>query len=133
MIAHCRAGLPNEACGLLAGAGGKVSAVYGLDNALRSPVAYELTPQGYLLAADLDDRGQLLGCFHSHLHGPASPSATDRRQAFWPIVYVIVSLERRQAVVRAFRLTKRDVSDLHELAAVAEEEVEIVDDGTVDP
>jgi proteasome lid subunit RPN8/RPN11 len=132
MIAHCRTGLPNEACGLLAGAGGVVTAVYCLDNALRSPVEYDLTAQGYLLAADLDEQSHLLGCFHSHPRGRAYPSATDRRRAYWPIVYAILSFEQEPPVLRAYRLIKREGGDPTELAAVAEEAVEIITDGAVD-
>ncbi len=126
IISHCRAGLPDEACGVLAGDGDMVSAVYGLENALHSPRAFRLPPDGYLLLAELDEAGQLLGCFHSHPHGVAYPSETDRREAFWPIRYAIVSLAGEQPVLRVFRLSKRDGLSARELASVAEEKVEII-------
>lgn len=104
MIEHARAEAPNEACGLLAGSDGVVRAVHCLANARRSPFAYELTAEGYLLAIDLDEAGQLIGAFHSHPGSQAYPSPADVAQAYWPIVTVIVSLATAQPVVRAFRI-----------------------------
>ncbi len=127
MIQHARAGLPNEACGLLAGTGDTVSAVYCLENADHSPYTYELTAEGYRLLLELDDAGTLLGVFHSHTGSPAYPSPTDRRQAFWPIRYVVISLQDdRRPVVGVYHMTKRDLLDAAELARVTEEELEIV-------
>jgi proteasome lid subunit RPN8/RPN11 len=125
IIGHCRAGLPDEACGIVAGAGDRATAVFCLENARRSPFEYALPAGGYLLVADLDEAGRLLACFHSHPQGAAYPSPTDRRNAFWPIRYIIVSLAGVQPTVRAFRMTKRDAFDPHELAEVSEEKVEI--------
>jgi len=126
MVAHCRAEAPNEACGILAGNGDTVAAVHCLENAKHSPSEYDLTAEGYLLVADLDDAGQLLGCYHSHTHGAAYPSVTDRRLAFWMICYVIVSLAAEQPVLRAFRLSRDASSPADALADVGEEAVEIV-------
>ena len=107
MIRHARAEAPNEACGLLAGADGAVSAVHCLANARRSPAEYELTADGYLLAMDLDEAGRLLGSFHSHPCAAAYPSPSDVRLAYWPILYIIVSLAGEHPVVRAFRIRQR--------------------------
>jgi [CysO sulfur-carrier protein]-S-L-cysteine hydrolase len=127
MIEHARAGLPNEACGLLAGAGDVVGDVYCLENAHRSPSSYELTGAGYLRLVELADSGLLLASFHSHTQSEAYPSATDRRQAYWAIRYVILSLRRRShPVVRVFRITKKDVFDPGDLGEVTEEELEVL-------
>ena len=133
MIRHCRAELPNEACGVLAGAGDTVSAVHCLENARHSTVAYELSAAGYLLVADLDDAGQLLGVFHSHPRGEAYPSPTDRRQAAWDIPYVIISLQdRTDPVMRSFHIAKASPGDMTDLGTITEENLEISDNGTVD-
>jgi proteasome lid subunit RPN8/RPN11 len=125
MIAHAVASLPNEACGLLAGTGDTVTAVHCLENAHHSPVSYELTAQGYLLLVELADSDNLMAAFHSHTHGEAYPSPTDRRQAFWPIRYVLISLHDRQhPEVRVFRIVKHDPSSESELGEVIEEELE---------
>lgn len=123
MVSHARAEAPNEACGLLAGSGGVVQAVHCLANAHSSPVRYELTAEGYLLAVQLDEAERLLGVFHSHPRSDAHPSPSDVRQAYWPIITVIVSLAGVQPVVRAFRIV-RDERD--EGAAVVEDVVEDV-------
>lgn len=127
MIAHCRAGAPAEACGLLDGTDDTVNDVYCLENAHHSPVSYELTAEGYQVLIRLDDEGRLLGAFHSHTHSPAYPSATDRRLAMWPIYYVLISLaDETHPVTRVFRIIKRDALDPQELGLVTEEDMEIV-------
>lgn len=131
MLGHARSGLPNEACGLLEGAGNTVAVVHCLENAHHSPTTYELTSEGLILAGSLDDEDRLLGAFHSHPHGPAYPSMTDRRQAFWPIRYVIISLaDRAQPQVRAFRIIKHNAGADDDLGQVTEEDVVITDGAT---
>lgn len=131
IMQHARAGLPNEACGLLGGAGDLATAVYCLENAHHSPVSYELTEAGYQLLVELDERGELLGVFHSHTEGAPYPSYTDRRQAYWPVYYLIVSMGHVAGpALRCFRLTKSDPLDAQALADVVEENLEIIDGDT---
>ncbi len=95
MLAHVRQWYPLEACGLLAGGGQTVNAVYPIDNILRSPTAYEMEPTQQLNAMlDFEAQGEsLLAIYHSHPQGPASPSETDIEKAYYPeAVYVIISL-----------------------------------------
>ena len=125
MINHARASLPNEACGLLAGTGDAVTDVYCLENARHSPVSYELTGDGYRLVLELEDAGRLLAVFHSHPRSEAYPSPSDRRLAFWPIRYVLISLDdSRQPSVRVFRITKQDRLDPNEMGTVVEDKME---------
>ncbi len=126
MIQHAQAEAPNEACGVLEGVGDTVAAVHCLENADHSPYTYELTPAGYLRLAELDDAERLLAVFHSHLVTAAYPSPTDRSKAFWPVRYVLVSLQDSvHPSVRIFRISKRDPLDLDELGEVVEEQLEI--------
>ncbi|MBT8217613.1 MAG: M67 family metallopeptidase [Acidimicrobiia bacterium] len=107
MLDHCRAGLPNEACGLLAGAGGDIVDVYCIANADPSPATYTIEPEGHFRALmDAEARGlELVGAFHSHVDGPARPSATDIAGAAEPDwVWVVVGPMRQEAEVRAFRI-----------------------------
>ena len=91
MVDWARAGLPDEACGILAGsasldAGGAAVAFHGLTNAAASPYRYLVDPleQLHLLDA-LDEAGQAVwGIFHSHVRSPAVPSPTDVGTAAWP-------------------------------------------------
>jgi proteasome lid subunit RPN8/RPN11 len=108
MIAHCVAGRPNEACGILGVSDGRVVEVFKMTNAAASPVRYSLDPKEQLeVYRTLDYRGWALGgVFHSHTHTDAYPSPTDVRLATEDVPYVIVSLARQPSVVRAFRIRK---------------------------
>jgi proteasome lid subunit RPN8/RPN11 len=110
MIAHARAGLPQEACGLFAGELGEdgartVRAVYCLANTDESSRHFSMAPEEQFRAVK-DMRGKgfvLLGNFHSHPETPARPSGEDIRLAFDPsLSYVIVSLQGDVPVVKSF-------------------------------
>ncbi len=109
MVGHCLAGLPDEACGLLAGhsASGDVQAVYLTANAAASAKLYTVPPKE-LLAADREAEAagiELMGVFHSHTHTDAYPSATDVAQAPDPAWhYVLVSLRDTHPVMRSYRI-----------------------------
>ncbi len=100
MVAWARAGLPNEACGILAGdrtafEGGAAIAFHGLANAEASPYLYRIDPAWQLrVMLALDDAGrEVWGIFHSHVRTEARPSPTDVAQAFYPdALYLLCSL-----------------------------------------
>ncbi|MGH2674537.1 MAG: M67 family metallopeptidase [Actinomycetota bacterium] len=117
IVAHARAGLPNEACGVIAGEDGRPVRVYPMKNAEASPVVYRFDEREQLeVFTDIEDRGwTLLGFFHSHTHTEAYPSPTDRAHAHWtdPLTgddvpaypgtrYLILSLAGPEPVLRAF-------------------------------
>jgi proteasome lid subunit RPN8/RPN11 len=91
MRRHVRRRLPLEACGLLAGRGGRVERVVGVHNALRSPVRYLMDARQQWHAFErFEQLGlDLLGIYHSHPTGPARPSPTDIDQALYAAVQVI--------------------------------------------
>ena len=108
MVAGSRAAAPLEACGMLGGTGGRITACYELTNADASPVHYRMLPEEQF-AAVRDMRARKLamaGVWHSHPARPARMSAEDLRLAFTAgVAYVVVSLEDPRApVVRAFRV-----------------------------
>lgn len=117
MIKHCRDGVPNEACGLLGGAGGidaLASRLYPLINAAASPVYYRPDDKGLLAAMDNIDASEidLLAIFHSHVASPAHPSPTDVREAHYPgVVYLIVSLAGSHPDAKGFLINKQDWRD----------------------
>jgi proteasome lid subunit RPN8/RPN11 len=109
IAAHARAGLPNEACGLLAGTIGEdektVEAVYFLQNTDQSGEHFSMAPEEQFRAvSDMRKKGLvLLGNFHSHPATPARPSQEDIRLAFDPsLSYVIISLMDPQPVLKSF-------------------------------
>jgi proteasome lid subunit RPN8/RPN11 len=123
IVAHARAGLPNEACGVLAGQDGRAARVYPMRNAEESPVVYRFDEREQLeVFNEIEDQGwELLGFFHSHTHTEAYPSPTDRAHAHWtdPVSgedvpaypgtrYLILSLAGVEPVLRAFRFEGGD-------------------------
>ncbi|MGE5602599.1 MAG: Mov34/MPN/PAD-1 family protein [Nitrososphaerales archaeon] len=108
IVAHARAGYPEEVCGLISGRSGAPLAVHRGRNISPTPqVAYELDHETLALQIGFEDEGlELLAIYHSHSQGPETPSETDIRLAYYPeAVYVILSLaEPGRPVLRAFRI-----------------------------
>jgi proteasome lid subunit RPN8/RPN11 len=115
MVRHGLAAFPNEACGLLAGRGGRPVKFFAMTNQDASPVSYRLEPKEQLKVFDeIDDEGwDLLGIFHTHTHSEAYPSETDLRQAFYPeALYLLMSLsDREKPVLRGFRIEDGEVTE----------------------
>ena len=95
LLAHARAEVPNEACGLLAGslATGEASGYHPARNAEASPYVYTVHPDDLVrIVFAIEDAGQdLVAIFHSHTHTPAVPSPTDRRQAQYPDPFYLLA------------------------------------------
>ncbi|HUY23078.1 MAG TPA: M67 family metallopeptidase [Acidimicrobiales bacterium] len=109
IIGHCLHGLPDEACGLLAGdpATGSVVVSYPTRNVADSAKLYTVDPGDHLRAdRDAEERGiEIIGVFHSHTHTDAYPSPTDVAQAPDPgWHYVVVSLRDTHPAVRSYRI-----------------------------
>ena len=116
MVAHCLAGLPDEACGLLGGDPDRGEAVtcYPTRNLAASAKLYTVDPKEHLRAdRDAESRGHaIIGVFHSHTHTEAYPSPTDVAQAPDPTWhYVLVSLRDIQPVVRSYRIVDGVISE----------------------
>ena len=114
IVAHCYDGLPDEACGLLAGPveadgepTGVVTSVYPCTNADASARTYTVESRELLRAtSDAQSRHEdLVAVWHSHTHSDAYPSDTDVSQALAPTwIYVLVSLKLAEPVLRAYRI-----------------------------
>lgn len=111
MVAHCLAGLPMEACGLIAGVedgpDARVSEAYPTANAAKSARVYTVEPLDLLKADRAAEAAgvSVLGVWHSHTHTPAYPSPTDIAQAPDPAWhYVLVSLSDLEPVMRSYRI-----------------------------
>jgi [CysO sulfur-carrier protein]-S-L-cysteine hydrolase len=121
MIAHAKAGYPNEACGLLGGKGSQASEFYPMKNADISPISYFMEPKEQLAVFKrMRERSvEMRGIFHSHVASEAYPSSKDVRLAFYPEVsYLIASLsDMDKPVLRSFRI---------EDEKIMEEEIKIV-------
>ncbi|MDR0883161.1 MAG: M67 family metallopeptidase [Oscillospiraceae bacterium] len=119
IVAHCRAGLPNEACGLLAGTRTeealRAEKVYLLTNTDASREHFTIAPAEHLAAIkDMRTLGLVpLGNFHSHPESPARMSAEDIRLARDPnAVYAILSLAEETPVLKAFTVLGDEPAEL---------------------
>ncbi|MDR1494341.1 MAG: M67 family metallopeptidase [Planctomycetaceae bacterium] len=111
ILTHARAGLPNEACGLIAGTiDGEIKTiekVFPMTNVDQSREHFSINPREQLAAIkEMRTNGWLpLGNFHSHPETPARPSAEDVRLAFDAAAsYLILSLAEPEPVLRAFHV-----------------------------
>lgn len=128
ILNHCRQGLPNEACGLLAGntQGDEttVTEVYLLTNLDASREHFSMDPKEQLAALkDARAKGaKIIGNFHSHPESPSRPSEEDKRLAFDPsILYLILSLqEADNPVLKAFEIDKEKNVTIQEIQIISE-------------
>jgi proteasome lid subunit RPN8/RPN11 len=116
MLAHTQHLFPQEACGLLAGQENYISHFYSIENILHSPVAFEMDAQQQIEAMlNAEERGfDLLATYHSHPHGPQTPSPTDIAKAYYPeLAQIIISLHvRANPTVRGFTIIDEHVTEL---------------------
>ena len=116
MVGHAYDGLPDEACGLLAGPPGtdKCTAFYPCRNAAESSKVYTIDPKDHLRAdRDAEAHGlEIVGVMHSHTHTEAYPSPTDVAQAPDPgWHYVIVSLRAEAPTLRSYRIVDETIGE----------------------
>jgi [CysO sulfur-carrier protein]-S-L-cysteine hydrolase len=100
--AHC---MPEEACGLLAGEGEMVKAIFPVTNRLHSPFRFEMDHKEQLDLFNLIEKSQLemIGIYHSHPVGPAHPSLTDIDSFSYPgVAYLIWSFATETWTVQGF-------------------------------
>ena len=122
MIAHAKAGFPNEACGILAGAVGDSSDrtvfchyFFPMRNMDESSISYFMDPKEQLKVFKTlrEKKLEMTGIFHSHVASEAYPSQKDVRLAFYPDVsYLIVSLsDMDKPVLRAYKIVEEKVKE----------------------
>jgi proteasome lid subunit RPN8/RPN11 len=95
IVAHARAGYPEEVCGIIAGMAGVAMTLYRGRNISPTPrTAYELDVETLAEQIAFEDAGLTLAAiYHSHPRGPEEPSPTDIARAAYPdAVHLIVSL-----------------------------------------
>ena len=119
IVEHARKGLPNEACGLIAGTmegeSKTVQKVYLLSNPDQSPEHFSIDPKEHLSAI----KDMRVNGFHSHPSTPARPSKEDIRLAYDPLAsYLILSLAEDVPVLKAFGITG-DVVEQQEIVVIS--------------
>lgn len=114
LIRHCREEAPYEACGLLAGNEGRVTAAYRMTNAEHSPVSYMMdSGEQFRVMKGIRAEGlSMLAIYHSHPASPAYPSPKDVSLAFYEdAVYIIASLSEEEPEVKAFRINNGEIAE----------------------
>lgn len=109
VVDHCRAQLPLEACGIVAGPTGsdRPARVVSMVNAEQSARLWRFDPAEQLAVyADLDGRNEdPVVVYHSHPTGWARPSPADVQLAGEPDAhYLIVALRGGTPEVRSWRV-----------------------------
>ena len=114
MIQHAQSELPNECCGLLAGARDgdtlRVLARHALVNEVASPTEYLSDPRS-MLDADKAMRAaehEIVAVYHSHPSSEPVPSKKDLERNYYgdTVVHFIVGLAGSEPVVRGWWLTE---------------------------
>ncbi|MEZ5243905.1 MAG: M67 family metallopeptidase [Acidimicrobiales bacterium] len=120
MIGHAILGLPDEACGLFAGAfgSGVVDRFFPMTNAAKSSQIYQLDGQEMMaVERTADDAGlSLMGVMHSHTHTTNYPSPTDvadaaRFDPFGAWSFIIVSLKHPDPSLRSYRILDGEIAE----------------------
>ncbi len=114
MVSFCKGALPNEACGILAGAGNKVAKIYKMMNIEKSPVSYFMeSGEQFRVMKDIrENKLTMLAIFHSHPSSPAYPSQKDVSLAFYEdCIYVIISLMDREPLAKGFLIKEGKITE----------------------
>ena len=116
IVAHAWDGAPDEACGLLVGAGNRVEVFVPCRNADRSSRTFSIGPDGCRGADKAVEAGtgrSVIGVVHSHTHTEAYPSPTDVAQAANPMLagwhWALVSLRPPAPVLRSYLVTDGNI------------------------
>ena len=122
MVAHAKAKLPEEACGLIAGHDEDgvrvIEKVYLIENVDHTNEHFTITPKAQLEAIKNMRQNGLkpLGNWHSHPESPSRSSQEDIRLAYDSSVsYLILSLMNEEPVLHSFHVengqsTKEDLN-----------------------
>jgi proteasome lid subunit RPN8/RPN11 len=113
IVAHARAGYPEEVCGLIAGTAGVARELWHGRNVSPTPrMTYLLDDETLVRQIDFEEAGlTLVAIYHSHPLGPQEPSPVDIAGATYPdSVYLVVDLSvLYQPALAGFRIIDRTV------------------------
>ncbi|HEX5070387.1 MAG TPA: M67 family metallopeptidase [Vicinamibacterales bacterium] len=110
IVAHARAEAPHECCGLLVGSGRRIDVAVPLSNVDPRPrVRFRVDPAEHIavrrIVRRLTPRLAVIGVYHSHPQGPATPSPRDMAECHYPD-WIFVIVGRRGRSVRAYQLRR---------------------------
>jgi proteasome lid subunit RPN8/RPN11 len=120
LVAHARADAPNECCGMLAAADGRLTSYFPAENEFKSPQRFQLDSADQIrITNEIEARGEEIGAiFHSHPNSEAYPSQTDVNLArWWPgVLWLICSLAGGEPVVRGFAIDDGRIEEVELVA-----------------
>jgi proteasome lid subunit RPN8/RPN11 len=116
LLAHARAELPNECCGLLGGVEGRVTRHFPICNDAASPTEYFTNARDLLDAMKIlrFEGIEVLAFYHSHPSSEPVPSKTDIERNTWgeTVIHVIVGLAGNEPEVRAWWIGETEVREV---------------------
>jgi proteasome lid subunit RPN8/RPN11 len=109
ILDHARSARPLECCGLLVGRKHEVLFAWPVRNVAESPVRFEVDARAHIDLRRVVRRFvptlAIVGVYHSHPRGPASPSPADIDEALYADwIHLIVGLAGGRARMAAFRI-----------------------------
>jgi proteasome lid subunit RPN8/RPN11 len=99
--------LPFECCGLLGGRNFRATSCHPMRNSAARPESeFFAAPEDLFNAMrQLREAGEeIVAIYHSHPRGPAQPSETDIRMAYYPAAVQLIVVPAHPAVFRAFTI-----------------------------
>lgn len=123
IVAHARRDAPQECCGLLIGRGRHVTFSLPMTNVDPRPtIGFRVDPAEHVEARRMLRRlsppVEIVGVYHSHPAGPATPSPRDIVESNYP-EWIFVIVGGRPNSVRAFRIRRHAVTPVMLIAAPA--------------
>jgi proteasome lid subunit RPN8/RPN11 len=111
MLEHARRERPRECCGLLVGAGVRVTVAVPMRNLARGRTRYLVDPAGHIalqrVLRVIEPAASIVGVYHSHPRGPATPSKTDVAEALYPDwIHVIIGLGGKRPETRGYVIAR---------------------------
>ena len=113
IVAHMRAEMPAECCGMIAGKDDVATQAHQLRNVAPAPL-YQIHPDDLVTAVNIELRGDdLLAIYHSHPFSIAYPSGIDVDEARYPdTIYLIASGLPGSQRMRAYRIIGGNVYEV---------------------
>mgnify|MGYP001218695931 CR=1 FL=1 len=116
ILRHVQINFPEEACGILAGIGNRVTQAFLITNRLHSPVKFYMEPVELLRALEKIENQNLdlVAIFHSHPDGPDTPSTTDIKEFLYPgVATLICYLDKEIWKIKSFMIEKNHFHEIN--------------------
>ena len=123
IVSHARKDAPRECCGFLVGRGTRVMFALPVRNCDPKPTTgFQIDPAEHIavrrVLRQMSPGVEIIGVYHSHPNGPATPSPRDIAESHYPDwIFAIVGAKGR--TVRAYRIANHAVAPVALTPAVS--------------